>query len=83
AAGAIGIMIGGVALDLIHFPEKAEYGSVPAETIWQLGLVYAPLASLMILITLYFFSQYRITRVLHEKIVDTIRSRRRAAQASE
>ena len=83
AAGAIGIMIGGVALDLIHFPEKAEYGSVPTETIWQLGLVYAPLASLMILITLYFFSQYRITRVLHEKIVDTIRTRRRAAQASE
>ena len=75
-------MLSGFALDLIQFPEKAEFGSVPPETIWKLGLVYAPLASLMIIITLYFFFQYRITKTIHQKLVDSIKRRRADSQAS-
>ena len=76
-------MLSGFALDVIGFPEKAEYGSVSDQTIWQLGFVYAPVASLMILVTVYFFFQYRITKSIHQDLVAKIKSRRAAAKARE
>ncbi|MCI4643548.1 MAG: MFS transporter [Hyphomonadaceae bacterium] len=76
AASATGIMLGGVLLDVISFPEQAAYGSVDPEIVWQLGVIYAPGTSIFILLTLYFFSKYQITRDKHAQTIETIRQRR-------
>jgi Na+/melibiose symporter-like transporter len=62
SAGAIGLFLTGVLLDLIRFPESAELGSVPEDTIWFLGFFHGPGSSIFILITIYLYSRYRITR---------------------
>jgi GPH family glycoside/pentoside/hexuronide:cation symporter len=62
AGFAVASILGGVALDLINFPRGAAPGEVPAETIFNLGLVAGPLTSVLGLLILGFYLSYRIDR---------------------
>ena len=65
---ALGTFAAGVLLDAIAFPTNAKPGEVPAETIFNLGLVDSPLTIVPALIGAVFYSRYRIDRHTHEKM---------------
>lgn len=79
STSAVGHLIGGVALDVISFPTKAVPGQVPADTIFQLGLVYGPLAMIPGLASMLFYRRYRINRESLRKIQMTIAANKAAA----
>ncbi|MEM9740260.1 MAG: MFS transporter [Pseudomonadota bacterium] len=62
----VGLLSASVILALINFPESANPGEVPTNTIFQLGAFYAPAVFLFWAISLVFLSQYRISRKDHE-----------------
>ena len=63
------------ALDWIHFPRDAAAGEVPAEVIFDLGLIYGPSLMVLYLLALAAISFYQITRGGHEDRVATLSSR--------
>ena len=73
AAAAIGLFIGGLLLDVIQFPEKASIGDVAGSTIWNLGLLYGPCTSILMLLSIYLYSRYRLgpreVRDIQEKLI--------------
>lgn len=81
ATGALGLVIGGAIIDIIAFPENAQYGSVPADIIWKLGVYVGPATSIFTLMGVVFFFFYRIDRKRHEEITREI-AERQAAQAT-
>ena len=63
----IGVAAAGAMLSYVAFPEGAEPGSVPDDTLWQLGALYAPSLLLLYLGALYCISRYRIDKSGHEE----------------
>ena len=63
----IGVAAAGAMLSYVAFPESAEPGSVPDDTLWQLGALYAPSLLLLYLGALYCISRYRIDKSGHEE----------------
>ena len=60
---AVGHLVAGVALDLIRFPHGAKPGDViDGSTIQMLGLIDGPLAAIPAIISLFFYSRYRLSR---------------------
>ena len=57
---SLGHGVAAVALAVIAFPEKAEPGAVPADTIWWLGMIDSPLAIIPGVIAAVLYAQYRI-----------------------
>ena len=78
AAGALGLFIGGMILDIVAFPENAVYGTVPADIIWNLGFFVGPATSVFSLLALGFFFFYRIDKAMHERIAATLAERKGA-----
>lgn len=78
AATGVGNLVGGFALDVIDFPERAVPGEVGAEIVQRLGLVYGPLVMVAALAAVVLFSRYQLTRARHEAILDELRARRSA-----
>jgi len=76
ATQGIGVMLAGVALDIIDFPRSAVPGEVPDETIWQLGFIYGPLLMSLYMLAFLSISFYRISRQGHERRVETLRIKR-------
>lgn len=76
AAGALASVLGGIALDLISFPRGAAPGDVPADTLFQLGLVAGPLTSIFGLINLSFYLGYRLNRARIVEIQAELAERR-------
>ena len=76
AAGAFGLMIGGVILDLIAFPKNAPYGSVPDDVIWNLGLFVGPATSIFSVAGISLFMFYRLDKARHAEIVRVLEARR-------
>ena len=76
-AAAIGVTLSGVALEMISFPESAKVGSVPEGIVWNLGLLYGPLISAVWLLTIWFYSSYRIDRNSHQDICEKIAARKK------
>ena len=62
---SLGHGVAAVALALIAFPEKAEPGKVPEDTIWWLGMVDSPLSIVPGVIAALLYAQYRIRRSDH------------------
>ncbi len=75
ATAAFGTLFGGALLSLIEFPENAERGTVPAETVWQLGFVAGPATSIFSLLALGFYLRYRIDRRRHAEIRQALEAR--------
>lgn len=68
ATTALGTLVGGIAIDVIEFPVGAEPGTVPEDTLFQLGMVDGPISVLPGLLAIYFYSRYRISRQEHRDI---------------
>ena len=76
ASGALGTMLGGLALDFIMFPKKALPGTVDPDVIFNLGLVQGPLTSIFTLLGLGLYLRYKLTRSRHAEIVAELDKRR-------
>ena len=69
ASAAFGTMFGGILLSAIDFPENAVRGTVPPETVWNLGLIAGPATSIFSLLALGFYLRYEINRRRHAEVV--------------
>jgi glycoside/pentoside/hexuronide:cation symporter, GPH family len=76
-----GIIMGGVILDLIHFPSGARTGTVPADVLRNLGLVMLGAAALNGCGVLL-YTRYRLSRERHAEVLAELAVRRAAAAAS-
>ena len=80
ATAAFGTLFGGILLSIIEFPKEAVRGAVPAETVWNLGLIAGPATSIFSLAALAFYLRYRINRRRHAEIVAALEKRRTPEQ---
>lgn len=80
ATAAFGTLFGGILLSVIEFPKEAVRGAVPAETVWNLGLIAGPATSIFSLAALGFYLRYRINRRRHAEIVAALEKRKGPAQ---
>lgn len=76
AAAAVGLFLGGLLLDAIHFPAKASVGNVSGHTVWSLGFLYGPVTSLLMLVTIYLYHRYALDRAAVNKIQESLTARR-------
>ena len=72
-AYALGTLIAGTMLTLIAFPTETIVGEVPADTIFDLGLVYGPLVLVIYLAACYAINRYTISRAHYSKTVSHLK----------
>jgi len=72
ATSGLGTFFAGIALDIIDFPIGAQPGEVPADIIFNLGLVAGPGLMIFYLLALGSISFYQITRTGHNDRVVTL-----------
>ncbi len=65
ASSGLGVFVGGFFLDWIQFPTQVEVADVPAEAVFDLGLIYGPVFMLIYLVCLLPLIFYRINRKTH------------------
>jgi GPH family glycoside/pentoside/hexuronide:cation symporter len=63
-ATALGALLAGLVLTLIHYPTAAENAAIPAEILTRLGLSYMVAWFVFASIGIWFISKYEITRSL-------------------
>ncbi len=69
ATGAFGLLLGGIAIDLIGWPTGVESADqVHPDTIFSLGLIEGPIAAIPSLFAIFFYSRYKITKKRHKEI---------------
>lgn len=79
AAVGVGVLIAGVALDLIRFPEAIgqKVGAVlPHEVKVGLVLIWGPAPAIVAVISMLIFCAYGITRARHADIAEALRLKR-------
>jgi len=78
AASGLGLLIGGIALDLIGFPHgpAATTALVPAATVMRLGVTYGPGAAAFTAVSVAVLIGFRLTRGDHARILADLKSRR-------
>jgi GPH family glycoside/pentoside/hexuronide:cation symporter len=62
----VGILVSGLMLTLIAFPQHAERGRVPADVVAKLAYAYIPM-TFFYLLAIFFLYFYRIDRDVHER----------------
>lgn len=72
---ALGALVAGLALTLIHFPAQAKPGQVDPQIVWNLALWDAVVAGLPGVIAVIFYARYRITRDTHAATAAALRAR--------
>ncbi len=77
AVSGFGNLLGGIALQLIAFPLRAEPGAVPQSKVDLLGWAVGPGMVLLNLTALFFLWQYPITRERYREIVAELGRRAR------
>jgi GPH family glycoside/pentoside/hexuronide:cation symporter len=82
AASGFGLLVGGIALDVIGFPHglaatPAHLAAIPVATINHLGIAYGPGAGLFTAVAVAVLLGFKLTRRDHARILDAL-SRRRA-----
>ncbi|MFT5097946.1 MAG: GPH family glycoside/pentoside/hexuronide:cation symporter [Candidatus Azotimanducaceae bacterium] len=80
AVGAVGTLVGGIALDLIAFPSAAVAGTVPDDVVWWLGFLEGPASSVFSFLGIVFYLRYKIDRKRHEEIVKLVADRKKNAE---
>lgn len=63
----LGVVAAGTALTMVNFPREALPGDVPAESVFNLGLMYAPALFCLWMIMIACVSRYSINRLQHQK----------------
>ncbi len=84
ATTGIGNVIAGIALDLISWPRGAHVktaADVPPETLVHLGMVYGPVVAAFGLVSIWCYTDYRLTRERHAEILEDLARRRSAGGA--
>jgi GPH family glycoside/pentoside/hexuronide:cation symporter len=84
AASGLGVLVAGVALDLIRFPKDIgqKVGAVlPHDVQFRLILIWGPAAALIATVSMLIFAGYGITRKRHDAIVEALRTKAMAAAA--
>ena len=79
AAGGLGVLVAGFALDLIGFPHETGGlipGAVPEPVLQRLMLVYGPGVALLCLGSIIIFSPYGISRARHAQVAAALAERR-------
>ena len=72
-ANSAGHFIAGVMLDwFIGIPIDAVPGEVERDVIFRLGIAAGPLMAIAGVISIFFYSQYRLTRDRHEEILNEL-----------
>ena len=59
---AVGNLVVGVALDLMHFPKHADPHLIAPAALWRLGLLDGPLAVIPGVVAAFFYARYAIDR---------------------
>jgi GPH family glycoside/pentoside/hexuronide:cation symporter len=75
ASSGLGHLLAGISIDVIGFPVGAEPGTVPAETVFNLGLVDGPFAVIPGIIAIFFYVRYTLTRARHAEIQAELQAR--------
>ncbi len=78
--GAIGPLVAGLAIDLVGLDPKSTPGEVPAQVLFDFGLVYAALAA-FVMLAIWVFWPYNLDRRRHAEIVAALARRRGEAVA--
>jgi Na+/melibiose symporter-like transporter len=76
ATTGLGATLGGLVLQLIHFPEHARPGQVAEAVLDKLGFVEGPLTALITLSGVWVFMGYPLTRQRHHEICGQLAMRR-------
>lgn len=79
ATSGLGILFGGVILSMINLPVQAIPSDVPAQTIFNLGLIVGLCLPLLHLVPIAMIRRYAITRAVHGDIRRQLDERRKAA----
>lgn len=74
----IGVLLAGLLIDLVHFPQHATPQNLDPQIIRNLVLVFLPTQFVLLSIAIFFLSLYRIDRGAHE---DNLRRLKDAAAA--
>ena len=74
AVSALGTMIGGAILSMVDFPVGATVDQVPAETIFNMGLINGPVLHCFYFIPLIIYTRYQLSRTRHEEIREELAS---------
>jgi Na+/melibiose symporter-like transporter len=82
AVSGVGIVLGGLLLNLIAFPTQTAPAAVPADMIFRLGLVVGVLLPLLYLLPIALVSRYRITQAVHADIRAQLDARDAAGKQS-
>lgn len=80
AVSGFGVLIAGLLLTLVEFPQKADPSAVPEEAVRNLALVYMPAMFFLYALALGIMQFYNITRESH---AETLRVLAGKAQAAE
>ncbi|MDP1738838.1 MAG: MFS transporter [Caulobacter sp.] len=76
AATGLGVMVAGIALDLIQFPKdlgRIVGADLPADVQFRLVLIWGPAAALLSIVAMLIFTAYNITRARHDEITLALR----------
>ena len=69
---ALGAGVSGFLLSLISWPTETSVGDVPAEVVFDLGLIYGPVIGAIWLTSAYAISRYRISRKGHAEALQKL-----------
>lgn len=83
ASSGLGHLLAGIAIDVIDFPVGAAPGTVPEETVFNLGLIDGPIAVIPGTIAIFFYMQYSLTRSRHREIQAALTQRRADAASAK
>ncbi len=83
AVSGLGLAGSAIILTLVHFPQKAVPGGVPASTLTSFALVYVGSLVGLGLASIYFLGKYRITREVHEANLAALAARATEASHDE
>ena len=79
ATAGFGTFIGAFGLDLISWPTGSDIQSaadVPAETLFNLGLLYGPVVAGFSVIALWCYTHYDLSKERHAQVLATLKQRR-------
>ncbi|MDO9223932.1 MAG: MFS transporter [Caulobacter sp.] len=82
AVSGVGVMVAGVLLTIVSFPQGAKPSEVDPEVIRNLALVYMPTLALLYGAALAVMTAYNITREGHEATVAELAARAEAVEAA-
>jgi len=81
ATSGLGILFGGLILSMIGLPAQAPPSSLPAQTVFNLGLIVGVCLPLLHIVPIAMIGRYGITRAVHADIRRQLDERRKAATA--